>query len=65
MYGDVFNNFDWSCIFQTWSRELKCCESEEDLYIMLKKFKEEFNSSYGKLSRRKRRKDGFRYKEGK
>ena len=37
---------------------------EEDIYIKLKKFKEEFNSAYGKLSRRKRRKDGFGYMEG-
>ena len=38
-------------------------DSEEELYRKLKKFKEEFNSSYGKLSRRERRKNGFRYAE--
>ena len=36
------------------------CKSEEDMYRQLKKFKEEFNTEYGKLSRAKRRKTGFR-----
>lgn len=63
MYGDIFNNLDWSGYFRTWSIQLMYCDSEEELYRKLKKFKEEFNSSYGKLSRRERRKNGFRYAE--
>lgn len=63
MNGDIFNNMDWSGYFRTWSEQLIYCNSEEDLYSKLKKFKEEFNSAYGKLSRRDRSKKGFRYKE--
>ena len=63
MTGDIFNPMDWSGYFRTWSEQLSYCTSEEDIYRKLKKFKEEFNSAYGKLSRRKRRKDGFRYME--
>lgn len=64
MNGDIFNNMDWSGYFRTWSEQLIYCNSEEDLYRKLKKFKEEFNSAYGKLSRRDRSKIGFRYKDG-
>ena len=63
MTGDIFNPMDWSGYFRTWSEQLSYCTSEEDLYKKLMKFKEEFNSAYGKLSRRKRRKDRFRYME--
>ena len=63
MIEDILNNLDWSGYFRTWSEQLRYCDSEEDIYRKLKKFKEEFNSDYGKLSRRKRRKDGFRYME--
>lgn len=61
---DVLNNMDWSGYFRTWSEQLSYCDSEEDLYRKLKKFKEEFGSAYGKLSRKERRKCGFRYVEG-
>lgn len=61
MYGNILNNLDWSGYFRTWSEQLAYCDSEEELYRKLKKFKEEFNSGYGKLSRRKRRKSGFGY----
>ena len=64
MIGNILNNLDWSGYFTTWSEQLRYCDSEEDIYKKLKKFKEEFNSAYGKLSRRKRRKDGLRYMEG-
>ena len=64
MIEDILNNLDWSGYFRTWSEQLRYCNSEEDIYRKLKNFKEEFNSAYGKLSRRKRRKDGFRYMEG-
>lgn len=63
MYGDILNNLDWSGYFKTWSEQLMYCDSEEELYRKLKNFKEEFNSGYGKLSRRERRKNGFRYAE--
>ena len=64
MYGDVLNNWDWCGYLRTWSEQLTYCDSEEDLYRKLSKFKDEFNSAYGKLSRKERRKRGFRYTEG-
>lgn len=63
MTGDVLNNFDWSGYLKTWSGQLARCTSEEDLYQKLQEFKYEFNSAYGKLSRKERKSDGFRYKE--
>lgn len=64
MCDDVLNNWDWCGYLRTWSEQLTYCDSEEDLYRKLRKFKEEFNSAYGKLSRKERRKRGFRYTEG-
>ena len=64
MNGNVLNNLDWSGWLRTWSEQLMYCTSEEDLYKKLNKFKEELNSDYGKLSRRKRNKNGFTYAEG-
>ena len=64
MNGNILNNYDWSGYFRIWSEQFTYCDSEEDLYRKLKKFKEEFNSAYGKLSRKERRKSGFRYIEG-
>ena len=64
MCGDVLNNWNWCGYLRTWSEQLTYCDSEEDLYRKLRKFKEEFNSAYGKLSRKERRKRGFRYTEG-
>ena len=64
MCGNILNQTDWSGYFRTWSEQLRHCDSEEDIYRKLKKFKEEFNSAYGRLSRSKRRKNGFRYKDG-
>lgn len=64
MNGNVLNKLDWSGYFRTWSEQLTYCDSEEDLYQKLKKFKEEFNPAYGQLSRKTRRKYGFRYAEG-
>lgn len=64
MIVDVLNNRDWSGYFRTWSEQLSHCTSEEDLYKKLMNFKEEFNSVYGKLSRKEKRRNGFRYKEG-
>ena len=63
MIWDVLNNFDSSGYLKTWSEQLAYCTSEEDLYQKLQKFKYEFNSAYGKLSRKGRKRDGFRYKE--
>lgn len=54
------NNHDWSGEFMTMSQKLARCTSEEQMYKVLKKFKDDFNSEYGKLSRAKRLKDGFR-----
>lgn len=64
MCGDVLNNENWCGYLRTWSEQLRRCDSEEDLYRKLGKFKDEFNSAYGKLSRKERRKRGFRYTEG-
>lgn len=61
MIGDILNNRDWSGYFRTWSEQLSYCSSEEDLYQKIRKFKDEFNTDYGKLSRKNRRKIGFRY----
>lgn len=55
------NNLDWAGTFMTMSERMRLCTNEEQMYQQLKKFKEEFNSEYGKLSRAKRRKKGFNY----
>lgn len=60
---DVLNNLDWAGIFMTMAERMRLCSSEEHMYQQLKTFKEEFNSDYGKLSRRKRNKKGFKYEE--
>lgn len=60
MVGNVLNKYDWSGYFRTWSEQLRYCQSEEDIYIKLRKFKEEFNSAYGVLSRKDRDKKGFK-----
>lgn len=63
MGDDVLNNLNWSGYLQTWAEQVRYCSSEEDLYKKLNKFKTEFNSAYGKLSRKTRRKRGFSYTE--
>lgn len=54
------SKWDWSGLFMTMSLKMKNCTSEEDMYLRLKSFKDEFNSEYGSLSRMKRLKNGFR-----
>ena len=63
MIGDVLNNMDWCGYFRTWSEQIVNCDSEEDLYRKLRRFKEDFNPAYGRLSRIQRMRSGFRYKE--
>ena len=54
------NNYDWSGMFQTIAVKVAKCTSEEQMYRILKDFKDEFNNEYGKLSRAKRLINGFR-----
>lgn len=56
---NVQYKLDWSGWFTTMAERMRKCESEEQMYRQLRKFKEEFNSEYGKLSRAKRNKKGF------
>lgn len=60
---DVLNNLDWAGVFMTMAERMRLSTSEEQMYQQLKEFKEKFNSDYGKLSRRKRNKKGFKYEE--
>ena len=53
-------NRDWAGAFMIMADRMLRCESEEQMYQQLHSFKEEFNSEYGRLSRAKRNKDGFR-----
>lgn len=61
---DNKNNYDWSGWFRTMSERMIWCTSEEQMYKQLQKFKEEFNTEYGRLSRAKRNKTGYSYNEG-
>ena len=54
------NNYDWSEMLQTIADKVAKAKSEEQMYRILKDFKDEFNEEYGKLSRTKRLTDGFR-----
>ena len=63
MIGDILNNMDWCGYLRTWSEQIANCDSEEDLYRKLRKFKEDFNPAYGRLSRTQRMRNGFRYRE--
>ena len=42
------------------AERMRLCKSEEQMYQQLKKFKDQFNSDFGKLSRANRLKIGFR-----
>ena len=53
-------NLDWAGEFQTMAERMRLCESEEQMYQQLKKFKDQFNSDFGNLSRAKRLRRGFR-----
>lgn len=56
-------NLDWAGEFMTMAERMARCESEEQMYQQLRNFKEMFNSEYGRLSRAKRNKDGFRQED--
>ena len=57
------SKYDWAGMFQTMSLKIVESTSEEQMYRILREFKDEFNSEYGKLSRVKRLAKGFREKE--
>ena len=59
---ELRTNLDWAGEFQTMAERMRLCESEEQMYRQLQKFKEEFNTEYGRLSRTQRSKTGFRWK---
>jgi len=62
--AELRSNLDWASEFQTMAERMVLCESEEQMYQTLRKFKEQFfNSEYGRLSRAKRMKRGFRWKD--
>lgn len=63
--SELRSNFDWAGEFQTMAEKMRLCESEEQMYKTLRRFKEDiFTSEYGRLSRTKRRKKGCRWKDG-
>lgn len=63
---ELRSNLDWAGCFQTMAERMSLCTSEEQMYRALRKFKEEyFMKEYGKLSRAKRRRKGFRWEDGK
>jgi len=59
---ELRTNLDWAGEFQMMAERMRFCESEEQMYRQLQKFKEEFNTEYGRLSRTQRSKTGFRWK---
>jgi len=65
MMSELRTNFDWAGCFTTMAEKMRLCESEEQMYRQLRRFKEDdFEPEYGKLSRAKqRRKKGFRWLE--
>lgn len=57
-------NLDWAGYFKTMAERMSLCESEEQMYRQLRRFKEEdFMTEYGKLSRAIRLKNGFRWEK--
>lgn len=62
---ELQSNLNWAGVFQTMANRMSHCTSEEQMYRVLKRFKEEeFMPEYGRLSRTKRRKKGFRWRDG-
>lgn len=60
--SELRSNLDWAGEFQTMAERMRLCESEEQMYNALRKFKEQvFSSEYGRLSRAKRMRRGFRW----
>ncbi len=54
------NNYDWSGMLQTIAAKVAKSTSEEQMYRILKDFKDDFNTEYDKLNRAKRLTGGFR-----
>ena len=62
--SELRTNLDWAGCFKTMAERMTLCESEEQMYRQIKRFKEDdFMPEYGRLSRAKRRKKGFRWRE--
>lgn len=61
---ELISNLDWAGVFMAMSERMRLCESEEQMYRTLQKFKEEFNTEYGRLSRADRNKKGLRWRDG-
>ena len=59
---ELRTNLDWAGEFRTMAERMMLCESEEQMYRQLQKFKEEFNNEYRRLSRTQRSRTGFRWK---
>ena len=63
--SELRSNLGWAGEFQTMAERMRLCESEEQMYKTLRRFKEDiFTSEYGRLSRTKRRKRGYRWEDG-
>ena len=63
--SELRTNLDWAGYFTTMAERMTLCESEEQMYRQIRRFKEnDFMPEYGRLSRAKRRKKGFRWQEG-
>jgi len=61
---ELISNLDWAGMFKTMAERMMLCESEEQMYRTLQKFKDEFNAEYGRLSRANRNKNGLRWRDG-
>jgi hypothetical protein len=62
---ELRSNLNWAGYFTTMAERMSLCESEEQMYRQLRRFKEEdFMQEYGRLSRAKRRRKGFRWRDG-
>ena len=59
---ELRTNLDWAGEFRTMAERMMLCESEEQMYKQLQRFKDEFNTEYGRLSRTQRSRTGFRWK---
>lgn len=61
---ELRSNLDWAGYFKTMAERMTLCESEEQMYCQIRRFKDEdFMPEYGRLSRAKRMKKGFRWHE--
>lgn len=58
---ELRTNLDWAGEFRTMAERMMLCTSEEQMYRQLQRFKEEFNTEYGRLSRAQRSRVGFRW----